>query len=257
MKMNEFFKSLGNGMKAKKSTILTAVGITGMIFGTVLAVKATPKAMEAKKEAEEKKGSKLTVIETVKVCGKYYIWSGIATVVGSACIIKSDVDNAVEKGTLTSALVMAEAARTKFEEKTVELIGEKKTQAIRDEVNKDIMKENPVQTNTVIITSKGNTLIMDSISKQYFRADIDFIKKQVPEFNLYLTNWRRGDGKLGINAWYDMINIDHLGGDLGDDWGWDSDKDYFDITFTAGIADNGEPCLIMDYPNRPHYIAYK
>ena len=255
MKMNELFKSIGDGMKAKKSTILTAIGITGMIFGTVLAVKATPKAMEAKKEAEEKKGSKLTVIETVKVCGKYYIWSGIATVVGSACIIKSDVDNAVEKGTLTSALVMAEAARTKLEEKAVEVVGEKKVQTIKDEVNKDIMKENPVQPATVVITQRGNTLIMDSISKQYFRADVDFIKRQVPEFNMYLQQWRRGDGKLGINAWFDMLPIQHLEGKVGDEMGWDSETDYFDIYFTAGIADNDEPCLVMGYSVEPHYIG--
>lgn len=256
MKANEFFKNIGNGMKAKKSTILTAIGLTGMLLGTALAAKATPKAMKAKKEAEEKKGEKLTVWETVKVCGKYYIPTGIATIVGTTCVIASDVVDSKDKVTLTSALLMAETARTKLEEKTVEVVGEKKMQQIKDEVNKDILKENPVQNNTVIITAKGNTLIMDSISKQYFRADIDFIKRQVPEFNNYLTNWRRGDGKLGINCWYDMINIDHLGGDLGDDWGWDSEKDYFDITFTAGIADNGEPCLILGYSNPPHYIAY-
>ena len=184
MKANEFFKNIGNGMKAKKSTILTAIGITGTAFGTILAVKATPKAMEAKKEAEKKKGSKLTVGETVKTCWKFYIPAGLATIGGATCVISSDISDANEKVGLTSALLMSETARTKLEEKAVEVVGEKKMQAIKDEVNKDIVKNTPVQTNNVVITSRGNTLICDSISHQYFREDVDWIKKQVPEFNM-------------------------------------------------------------------------
>lgn len=255
MKANEFFKNIGNGMKAKKSTILTAFGIGGMLLGTVLAVQATPKAMEAKKKAEEKKGEKLTVGETVKTCWKFYVPTFLASVGGAACVIGSDISDAQEKVGLTSALLMSETARKKIEEKAVEVVGEKKVQAIKDEVNKDILKNNPVQPATVVITQRGNTLIMDSISKQYFRADVDFIKRQVPEFNMYLNQWRRGDGKLSINSWFDMIPIQHLEGKVGDEMGWDSETDYFDIFFTAGIADNDEPCLIMGYSVEPHYIG--
>lgn len=255
MKAGEIFKSIGNGLKAKKSIILTAVGITGMFVGTVLAVRATPKAVEAKKAAEEKKGEKLSVGETIKTCWKFYIPTALASVGGAAAVIGSDISDASEKVGLTSALLMSETARTKLEEKAVEVIGEKKVQQIHDEVNKDLMLTNPASKNTVVITSKGNTLIMDSISRQYFRADIDWIKKQVAEFNLCLTNWRRGDGKLSVNDWFDMINLRHMDDSVGGRMGWDSEHDYLDIYFTAGIADNEEPCLVMGYTNPPRYIG--
>ena len=255
MKAAEMIKSIGNGLKARKSTILTAFGITAMFAGTVLAVKATPKAMEAKKEAEEKKGEKLTVKETIKTCWKFYIPTAICTVGGATGVILSDISDATEKVGLTSALLMSETARNKLEEKAVEVVGEKKVQQIRDEVNKDIMKENPVNNNSVIITARGNTLVMDSISRKYYRVDVDFIKKQVPEFNMCMSNWRRGDGKLSINDWYDMINFEHLERGVGDKMGWDSNKSYLDIYFTAEIAENGEPCLVLGYSNPPEYIG--
>lgn len=255
MKATEIFKNIGNGLKARKSTILTAVGITAMLTGTVLAVKATPKAMKAKEKAEKEKGEKLTVGETVKTCWRFYIPAGLASIGGAGAIIGSDISDASEKVSLTSALLMSETARTKLEEKAVEVVGEKKVQAIKDEVNKDIMKENPVNSNSVIITARGNTLVMDSISHKYYRVDVDFIKKQVPEFNMCMSNWRRGDGKLSLNDWYDMINFEHLERGVGDKMGWDSNKSYMDIFFTADIADNGEPCLVLGYSNPPEYIG--
>ena len=49
--------------------ILTAIGIVGMITTSVMAVKATPKAIELLHEKESEVG-KLTPIETVKTAWK-------------------------------------------------------------------------------------------------------------------------------------------------------------------------------------------
>ena len=53
--------------------ILTGIGIAGMITTTVLAVKATPKALMLIEDAKEEKKDKLTVTETVKAAWKPYI----------------------------------------------------------------------------------------------------------------------------------------------------------------------------------------
>ena len=49
--------------------ILTGIGLAGMITSTVLAVKATPKALKRIEEAKEEKGEELTKVETVKRLG--------------------------------------------------------------------------------------------------------------------------------------------------------------------------------------------
>ena len=53
--------------------ILTGIGIAGMIATTVLAVKATPKALEYIDTATYEKEEPLTPVETVKACWKCYI----------------------------------------------------------------------------------------------------------------------------------------------------------------------------------------
>ena len=45
-KVTQFFKGIQKAVTKKSPEILTGIGIAGMITTTVLAVKATPKALE-------------------------------------------------------------------------------------------------------------------------------------------------------------------------------------------------------------------
>ena len=71
----KFFKNAKVAVTKHSPEILTGIGIAGMVTTTILAVKATPKAlrlMELKKEAEQT--DKLTPVETVKTtwkCNRY------------------------------------------------------------------------------------------------------------------------------------------------------------------------------------------
>ena len=64
--------------------ILTGVGIAGMITTTILAVRATPKAMQLidEKEYEEERG--LTKFETVKVAWKPYVPAAVTGALSTA-----------------------------------------------------------------------------------------------------------------------------------------------------------------------------
>ena len=72
-----------NGRETKRicqkhgSTILTTLGVVGVIGTTVAAVKETSKALMLLNEAKKEKGEELTVIEKVKVAGPVYIPSVI------------------------------------------------------------------------------------------------------------------------------------------------------------------------------------
>ena len=60
-------------LKRNAPTILTGLGAFGVVATAVTAVRATPKAMQLIECAEEEKGEKLTVLETVQVAGPVYI----------------------------------------------------------------------------------------------------------------------------------------------------------------------------------------
>ena len=70
-------------IKKNAPTILTCIGAAGVVTTTVMAVKATPKALEILKDAEEEKGEKLTKWEKINVAGPVYI---PAVITGAATI---------------------------------------------------------------------------------------------------------------------------------------------------------------------------
>ena len=69
--MKQGFEGLYNKTKCfiKKYSpeILTGIGLTGMLSSTVLAVTATPKAIELINKKKQEENRELTVIETVKI----------------------------------------------------------------------------------------------------------------------------------------------------------------------------------------------
>ena len=178
IKFKPLIKSISTGLSKHGPAILTALGITGMVGTTVLAVKATPKALdliENKKEELEK--DSLTAIETVKATWKCYIPAAITCTTSIACLIGASSVNAKRNAALATAYKLSESALIEYRDKVVETIGEKKEQTVRDAIAKDHVDRNPVTNNEVIITDKGYTLCYDELSGRYFYSDIEKIKK--------------------------------------------------------------------------------
>ena len=106
--LSKFFKSVKSNVSKHSPEILTGIGIAGMISTTILAVKATPRALDLIAKAEDEKfdnghGSKLTNIEVVKVAWKPYIPATITGTVSIACLIGASSVNARRNAALYSA----------------------------------------------------------------------------------------------------------------------------------------------------------
>ncbi|WP_254556795.1 DUF6353 family protein, partial [Salmonella enterica] len=65
----------------------------------------------------------------------------------------------------------------------IETLGEKKEKQIREEIDKDRIKKNPVGKSEVIITGNGKTLCYDHTSGRYFESDMETIKRAVNTIN--------------------------------------------------------------------------
>ena len=128
-------------MVSKRSPeILTGLGIAGMITTTVLAVKATPKAMklleEAKKDIFDNLDPEdipenntdytdisLKPIEVVKVAWKPYISAAITGIASISCIIGASSVHAKRNAAIAAAYNLSQTALTEYKEKVVETIG--------------------------------------------------------------------------------------------------------------------------------------
>lgn len=245
--------------------ILTGIGIAGMVTTTVLAVKATPKALqliEAKKQevfddidpAEIPSNNisydeiQLKPLEVVKVAWKPYIPAAITGVTSIACIIGASSVNVRRNAALATAYQLSQTALTEYKEKVVETIGEKKEQIIKDKIAKEKIEKNPIsKKGDIIITEKGNTLCYDAISGRYFKSDVDQIKKVVNELNRQMLT----DMYISLNQFYIALGLSTT--TLGDELGWNIDNGLIELDISAQMAEDDTPCVAIDYLIAPRY----
>lgn len=146
--VTKFIKTVKRGFGKRSPEILLGIGIASGITATVLAVKATPKALELLTEKRyEKYGDtlkeddsyddmpELKPVEVVKTTWKCYIPAAISGVASIACLLGSHSVHAKRNAALATAYKLSETALNEYREKVVEEIGEEKEKVIRDKVS--------------------------------------------------------------------------------------------------------------------------
>lgn len=263
--LSKIIKSMRVSVSKHSPEILTGIGIAGMITTTVLAVKATPKALklieQRKWEIYDKLNEdeipsnntgiddlKLKPLEIIQVAWKPYIPVYITATVSVACLIGASSVNARRNAALATAYQLSQTALAEYKEKVIETIGEKKEAKIKESIDKDKIDKNPVSTKEIIITGNGESLCYDSISGRYFKSDIDKIKKAENELNARLIR----EDYISLNEFYYEIGLKPTS--LGNELGWNVAKDgLIDLNFTSQLSDDGTPCLVVDYHIAPRY----
>lgn len=245
-KMTQVFDSTKTFMSKHSPEILTGLGITGMITTTVLAVKVTPKAVrliEAKKK--ELKTDELTIKETVFTTWKLYLPAASICATSIACLIGATTISSKRNAALATAYSISNRAFKTYKEKVIETIGEKKERDIRQKIAQDEVNKGSEDQRQIIITSKGQTLCMDSWSGRYFRSDLDTIRKAVNELNRSMTY----HNYVSLNEYYYAIGLEQV--KHGDYMGWNIDRGLIELDFSATITDTDEPCIVISYDIGP------
>ena len=248
----ENFKGLINGIQKtmirKSPEILVGIGIAGMITTTVLAVKATPKALKLIREKEEELGvEKLTAGETVKTAWKCYIPAVATCALSTACIISSSTVHTKRNAAIAAAYELSQKALVDYKDAVIETIGEKKEQVVKEKIAEKRLKEDPVSKKEVILTGKGSTLCYESLSGRYFESDMESIKHAVNVLNAQMLD----DMYVSLNDFYDLIGLSYT--DMGEKLGWSIDDGLVETSFSAKTTDDGQLCLVLDYVTQPKY----
>lgn len=245
------FKEVQTFVTDHSPEILTGLGIGGMITTTVLAVKATPKALTLIKDKQEElypdSTQKLTPAQTIKATWKCYIPAAVTGVTSIACLIGASSVNARRNAALATAYNLSTTALAEYKEKVVETVGEKKEQAIRDKVAEERIKKEPVNNSAIIVSGTGNTRCFDTITKRRFISDIEQIKRIVNELNRRMIN---GDDYVSLNEFYYELGLTD-GCDIGDELGWNVTRGLIEIDFSAQLDTDGVPCIVLDYSVAP------
>ena len=255
-KFTSFIKGIQNGMSKHSPEILTGIGIAGMLTTVVLAVKATPKALEdieeKKREKVHQNGSgendKLKPVEIVKVTWKNYIPAAVTCVASTACLIGANKVSMKRITALSTAYKLSETALSEYRDKVVETLGEKKDKTIREKIAEERVEKNPVSKNEVFITGKGKTLFYEPVTSRYFEHDIDDVKRIVNEINEKMLSY----DYISLNEFFDELGLSRCS--IGDDIGWNIGRDsLIKIDYTPTKTDDDRPCLALDYYVSPRY----
>ena len=249
--VSKFIKDVKVTMVKHSPGILTGLGIAGMVSTTVLAVKATPKAIRLIEEAQDEKGDVLSPTEKVKATWKCYIPAAVTGTASVACLIGGCSVSAKRNAALATAYKLSETALTEYRDKVVETIGEKKEQTVRDKVAQEQIKKHPINSNEVVNTGKGTTLCFDPLSSRYFKSNIELIRKAENVINKKILH--EVCGSASLNDFYDEIGLART--DLGDTMGWDSDN-MIELDFSYAPAEDESPCLVVGHYNPPKYGYY-
>ena len=251
MNVNKWTKSISIAIKKHSPEILTGIGVAGLLATTVMAVRATPKAMKLceglRLERVNEYQEEPTKVEYVKVAWKCYIPAAVTGVMSVACIIGASSVNVKRNAALATAYTLSETALKEYKDKVIETIGEKKHEEIQDAIAKDKVEKNPITNREVILTEKGSTLCFDALSGRYFQSDIDLIKRAENEANRQILN----EGYITLNDFYYALGLDSIR--MGDELGWNSSNGLLDIRFSSQLATDGRPCLVINFPIAPKY----
>lgn len=250
MKMN-ILNKLTNFTKGHSADILIGTGIAGMIASTVLAVKATPKAMDNIEQEKANRGvTALTTKQTIQAGWRPFIPAVVSGVVGAGCIIAGTGQHKNRQAALATVYAMSENTLKRYKNEVKKQFGEEKAKEIDKNVVKAKIKERPVIVDAddsmfVQQTGHGQTLCYDSLSGRYFRSSINAIDRAVNNVNKSLMN----EHYVTVNELYNEIGIDTIG--AGSLIGWRADKDMCDIHYDTEMDDNGAPFVVLYYRNRP------
>ena len=256
MYMNKrIFRSAWDGvskaLKKHSPEILTGIGIIGMIATTVTAVQATPKALRLIDEREIKENKRLNAAEIVKTTWKCYIPAAVTGTLSIACLIGSSAVNTNRNAALATAYTISEAALREYQDKTLEVVGVKKEQAIRDAVAKEQLERARIEEHDVVFTSGGETLCYDPLTDRCFKSDIETLRRAENTLNKRM----RDEICITLNDFFAEIGLDACDSAVGDQLGWDIDKGYIELYFSAQLDKHGVPCLVLGHRNPPQYLC--
>lgn len=230
------------------STILTCIGVIGVVGTAILASKATPKALDLIEDAKKEKGEDLTKLETVVVAAPAYIPSTLIGIGTIACIIGSNVLNKRQQAALTSAYIMLNRSYHDYKAKLVELYGKETDDRIQQELMKEkIDAEPPIissgsafygSTGLEMICDSDKALFYDTISERYFESTL----LDVYAAEYHLSRNFVLSGCATPNDFYDFLGIPEIpeGNELT--WSMECGYAWIDFNHVKTVMDDGLTC---------------
>lgn len=232
--------------------ILTCLSVIGVVGTTVMAVRATPKALRLiKAKKDELETDKLTPVELVQATWQCYIPSALMGASTIACIIGIGAMDRRNQAALSSAYAMLNESYKQYRQAAKKVYGEEADNKIHAEMAKDAY----VHTsdwgyqvyNMDMDPNSDRLLFYDLASKKYFNTTMAAVLNAQYHVNRNLSI--RGD--CSLNEYLSFLGLDGIAN--GDEIGWDisymieeMDCYWLDFDNQRTTLEDGLECIIID-----------
>lgn len=237
--------------KRSSPTILTCLSAVGVIGTTVLAVKATPKAVELIRDDSRRNHDgdpySCTKLEAVQSCWQCYIPAALVGLSTITCIVGINVLSRRNQASLASAYAMLSESYQQYRRAAKAVYGEDADTQIKAEMAKEtyVHADGYSVYNTDLDPESEKILCYDLFSQRYFTATMAAVLNAQYHVNRNLI--LRGD--VSMNEFYEFLGIDKI--ENGDEIGWGIDDlmeggiMWLDFENTRAQMDDGMVCCVI------------
>lgn len=236
-------------LKRHAPTILSVVAAVGVAATTIVAVKATPKALTIirhdSREKHDGDPHAYTKVEAFKSAWKCYIPSAAIGLSTIACIFGANALNKRRQAALTSAYILLDNAYKEYKAKIKELFGEDSEKLIKDVAIKDKFDEEEA------MFSGTEQLFYEEHYGRLFERSKEEVLRAEYKFNLKLIS----HGHASLNDFYKLLGLPKTKNGSVVGWYYDDAYSWIDFTHDLMTIDDGLECYAIN-ASVPPTIGY-
>lgn len=226
--------------------ILTGVGIVGVIATGVLSAKAGYSAGYKMSNSDLENGypteRKVRAKQVARMTWKLYLPSAVTGVGTIASIAAANKIGTNRAAALAAAYTITDKAFTEYKSKVVETIGEKKEQAVRDEIMKDRVKND--ERPSLIVAENADVICYDAYTDRYFKSTMEKLKKAQNDTNYEILH----NMYVSLSEFYARVGLEKTA--FSDEVGWTSDH-LLELHFTSCMTPDDKPALAFTFHAAP------
>lgn len=195
--------------------ILSCMGAAGVVVTTVLAIRATPKAVRLLEEASDRKfdegNGSLSTVEKIKITGPIYIPTVLAGAATVGCVFGSSFLILRQQLSLASAYAIVDSSYRNYRDKLISLRGKDTDIEVLDDISMDryyeILPSAPAE---------GKVLWYEPYSDSFFERT----EKEIIDAEYHVNRNFTLRGESNLNEFYEFLGLEPT--EYGCDIGWNA-----------------------------------
>jgi Family of unknown function (DUF6353) len=245
VKQTQFAKFAKFLIQENSTTVLTGVGVAGVVATAVLTGRSSFKAAEIIKQEKDMvvaHDEEFTTIDKVRLVWKVYI---PPVLVGAGTIASVIAANRLASRKIAALVVasgISERALKEYKERVVEKFGEGEDRKIHEEIAQKRIDHEFISKEVIVLG--GEVLCYDMLTGRYFNSSHEAIMRAENVINRELVNFC----SASLSEFFDEIGVPAT--TFTDTHGWDVNN-HVEIQITATTTPDNRPCLAINFHPEP------